>query len=294
MKLNKTKKNKTKPHSLLRLTSRLHGVPHLVTPQLFNNITAYLSTRNAGMMLLPTDQGDSQEEPDDLDDIMSVGVIDIMGPLTYRTTGWEAECGGCSYEMILESAEDMIEGGVTCIVMRMDSSGGEAYGIFETGNQLRQMCDEADVELIAYVDGMSASACYALACVADEVICNPYGEAGSIGVLISLMDESKALANEGLKPIFISAGDEKIPYAADGSFRQEFLDDLQEKVDVLYDAFAAHVSTYTGLSVADVKATQAKVFMADEAMSLGLVNKIMTNSEFVDYIAGKQLGVSNA
>jgi ClpP class serine protease len=239
---------------------------------------------------------DTDETPDgigDFDPEMGVGVISVTGALTYKKI--EGLCGtvGCSYESILEDAEEMIEQGANTIILNCDSGGGEGYGCFETSNELRKMCDEADVKIYAYNDGDMASACYGLACVADMVISNPYAETGSVGVLIALINDSKNLEDNGYSRSFISAGASKIPFAEDGTWRAGFLEGLQTKVDALYEDFCQHVSTYTGLSVEDVKATEAKMFSSSEALSLGLINAVMTRSEFVDYIISKQQGVSN-
>lgn len=284
------------PHKLFKLTQKLHGVPHLISQKSFLNIASYLNTRNAGFML-PNVQKDSVQTSmngqEDDDDMSQVGVIEINGPLTYKSTGWEAECGGCSYECILEELEDLVASGCTTVVLYFDSDGGEAYGAFETGDQIRAICDKANVQLISYVDGGCCSAAYALACVADEVIINPDSEVGSIGVLISLYDNSEEMKQEGIKPIFISAGAQKIPYADDGSFKKEFLQGLQVKVDTLYDAFSQYVSKYTSISVDNIKATEAKTYMAKDALSIGLANKIMTRVDFMNYLLSRQ-GVQNA
>lgn len=284
-----------KPHSLFKLTQKLYGVPHLISQQSFDTITGYLSSRNMGVVEPPMNSPDEQPtgEHADLDDLSGVGVIEICGPLTYKSTGWEAMCGGCSYESILEQAEKLLHDGASCILLVVDSGGGEAYGAFECGEQLRKMCDGAGASLISYIDGCCCSAAYSIACVADEIVCNPFGEAGSIGVLIALYDVSKAMEMKGVKPVFVSAGKQKIPYDEKGAFRKEFLSDLQDKVDSLYDSFCEHVSKFTGLSVADVKATEARCYMAEDALSKGLVNKIMSNAEFVDYIVTKQQGAMN-
>lgn len=285
-------------HSLFKLTQKIMGVPHLINKQSFNNISSYLNTRNIhGMKLVPSpmsdDSSEPDEPPDDLDDINGVGIIYISGPLAYKSNGWEALCGGCSYESIIEQCEDLIENGASSIVMVMDSGGGEAYFVFECANNIREQCDKAGIPLYAYIDGTCASACFAIACVADEVIANNYADIGSIGVLVCLENSSEQDKMEGVSHTYVTAGKEKIPYAEDGSFRPEFIDDLQYKVDFLYEAFCSHVSSYTGLSVEDVKNTEAKTFIAPDALKLGLINKIMTNEEFVDYILSKQ-GASNA
>lgn len=286
-----------KPHSLLRITESLYDTPLLISRATFRNIEKYLDVRNAGLMKMPKSKPkcDEPEGEDDcefeesivdngLDDKRGIGVIDINGPLTFKRTGWEAACGGISYEQILDELEDLIEGGATKVVMQINSGGGEAFGCFESADKVRSMCDEAGVTLYSYVLGSACSAAYALACVSDYVVANKYSEVGSLGVLISLCDDSKQLEQAGIKMVYVTAGKEKIPYAEDGSFRPEFLADLQDKVEYLYSEFAAHVSKYTGLSTEEIIGTQAKVFMAKDALPLGLINQIMNQDEFIQYI----------
>ena len=290
-----------KPHMLHRLLGSLYNNPHLCDQRTFEFATHFLEHRSNISMMLPQgvpEQPDQEDElPDDLDDFdpeMGIGVIDIQGALTYREI--EGMCGevGCSYEGILDQADDMIEAGAKILIMNIDSGGGEGYSAFESSNELRKKCDDAGVKLYAYNDGSMCSAAYVFGCVADIVVTNPQAETGSIGVLIALMDKSKALEDAGLKPIYISAGGQKIPFNEDNSFKQSFLDDLQVKVDSLYEDFVSHVNKYTGLSSKEIKGTEAKSFMAEEALSIGLVNKIMTRSEFIQFVLEQQKGSANA
>lgn len=269
---------------LLRLTESLYSRPHLISQRGYSAISHYLDARNTGVLLMQPFV-DVEDAPEELAMAGEVGVLNVHGALTYKPVS--GMCGevGTSYSSLIVQAQELVDAGCKLIVMDCDSGGGEGYGAFETANQLRQMFNEAGVRWIAYNDGNMASACYALACAADEVISNPDAETGSIGVLICLYNDSKALEMDGYTRIFISAGDSKIPFDEDGGWKPEFLADLQVKVDALYEQFTQHVAGYTGMSVEDVKATQAKMFMAPEALSLGLINKVMTRSEFIDYIA---------
>lgn len=280
-----------KSHVLHRLLASLYNTPHLADSKTFEIVTSYLHNRNSfGLMKFDdaAPEADDADMDESFDTSVGVGVLEVYGALTYKPVN--ALCGeaGCSYQDLLEDAGEMIEAGIKTIVMDFDSGGGEAYGAFETASELRKMCDDAGVTLYAYNDGCMASAAYALGCVADEVISNPFAETGSIGVLIALMNDSKALEQDGYARTFITAGASKVPFDADGSWREGFLEDLQSKVNSLYGDFVSHVSTYTGIDEKTIKDTEAKMFVAEDALSLGLINQVMTRAEFVQYIANKQ------
>lgn len=285
-----------KSHALHRLLSSLYNTPHLADQKTFEFATSFLEKRN--LMVMPEmPEPPEEDDPDDLDDFdpeMGIGVLYVHGPLTYRKIEGMCNEVGCSYESMLDQVEDMIEAGAKTIIMDIDSGGGQGYSSFETAVEIRKKCDEAGVKIYAYNDGCMASAAYVFGCIADVVVTNPYAETGSIGVLVALLDQSKYLEEEGLKPIYISAGSQKIPFNEDNSFKQSFLDDLQMKVDALYEDFVSHVATYTGLPTAAIKATEAKCFMAEEALSIGLVNKIMNRADFIQYILTQHKGASNA
>lgn len=275
-------------HELVRLRSKLFDTPLLVDSKSFESILNYVDKRCEGNVEV-TPKADNEfsmystlhyQES-------NLGVIHISGPLTNKSTGWEAFCGGTSYESIKEDFEALLEAGTKTVAFMVESGGGEAYGMMDTGNYLRKLADENGVKIISYVDGLSASAAYGLTAISDEIITNKNSEIGSIGVLIRLMNDSKALEMEGYERSFISAGTQKIPFAEDGSFRKEFLDDLQYKVDALYKDFTEYVAEHRNLSVEAVRNTQANTFLAEDAIALGLADKVMTQEDFYSYLSGQ-------
>lgn len=274
---------------LLRLTENLYNKPHLITAQSFDSILAYLDSRNLdSVTTIPVNSDSSEPEgEEDLPAVDGVGVIEIHGALTYKPV--YGLCGevGASYQGIQNKAEMLIENGCKTIVMDFASGGGEASHAFEYANYLRKLCDENNVELVSYIDEFAASAAYAYACIADEVVINPSASAGSIGCVVCLMDTSKAMEMHGLKRIFITSGANKVPFDAKGAFKQEFLDKIQTDVDRLNLEFTAHVAKYTGMSEEVIKSLEADVFNADKALELGLVNSVMSSMEFAAYIADK-------
>ena len=276
-------------HELARFRSKLFDTPLLVDSKSFEFILNYVDKRCEGTVDVPKKEADSEFSMYSTLHYAesNLGVIHIAGPLTNKSTGWEALCGGTSYESIKEDFEALAEAGVKTVAFMAESGGGEAYGMMDTGNYLRKLADDNGIRIISYVDGLAASACYGLIAISDEIISNKSSEIGSIGVLIRLMNDSKSLEMKGYERSFISAGTEKIPYAEDGSFRKEFLDDLQYKVDALYTDFTEYVAEHRNLSVEAVRNTQANTFLADDAVALGLADKVMTQEDFYSYLSGQ-------
>lgn len=210
-----------------------------------------------------------------------VGVLDVSGALMYRKGSMGADCTELtSYEGLKEQAQSQIDAGVNTIVLMVDSGGGMAYGMFSAAEYIKKISKQAGVKTVAYVDGVSYSAAYGLSVLADEIIVNPQASVGSIGVVVALYNDSKALEDAGYTRQFIYAGENKIPFDAKGEFSKQFLDDLQKSVDKTYSSFTKHVSSNRGISEQSVIDTQASVYDADEAMSLGLVDKIMELEDF--------------
>lgn len=275
-------------HELIRLRSKLFDTPLLVDSKSFESILNYVDKRCEGTVdVTPKADNEFSMYSTLHYQESNLGVIHISGPLTNKSTGWEAFCGGTSYESIKEDFEALLEAGAKTVAFMVESGGGEAYGMMDTGNYLRKLADENNVKIISYVDGLSASAAYGLTAISDEIITNKNSEIGSIGVLIRLMNDSKALEMEGYERSFISAGTQKIPFAEDGSFRKEFLDDLQYKVDALYKDFTEYVAEHRNLTVEAVRNTQANTFLAEDAIALGLADKVMTQEDFYSYLSGQ-------
>lgn len=282
-----------KPHSLLRMKGKLANTPHLIEQSSFNTIMDYFDKRlddNFEVKPKTWFDDDEQSKPSDpnakyYDSASKTAVMYIEGPLTAKTSGWEALCGGTSYEMLKNQMQAFVNYGAKTVAMIQDSGGGEAHGMMDSANYVRKLADENGIKLISYVDGMSASASYGWSVIADEIVMSADSQVGSVGVLIQLMNNSKMLEKAGIERTFITAGKDKVPFAEDGSFTNEFKERLQGQVDTLYDAFTSHVATHRGMSQDAVKGTEANVFLAKEAIELGLADKIMTVEEFYDYLA---------
>jgi len=127
----------------------------------------------------------------------------------------------------------------------------------------------------AVIRNCGASAAYWIACCADEVTLQPLGIAGSVGVITMHADYSQALASEGVAVTLITSGAHK----ADGNPFEPLPEEVRARVQTMVDTSAAqffdHVAAARGMTAAAVKAQQAQLYMGEEAIVAGLVDKIM-------------------
>ena len=217
-----------------------------------------------------------------------LGLIPIKGSLTYEESGWEALCGMTSYESIQGQAEYLIKNEkVDELILELNSGGGQAYGCFEAAQVVRNLADKNNVKITTYVDGVAYSGGYAWASIADELIVNPMGRVGSIGVVLPLTNYAEKDKKDGIKRIYITSGKSKVPYDEEGNFTEDALDEFRKSSKIIYDEFVSHVAEMRGIDRQAVIDTEAKTFDAKAALSLNLIDSIMTKEQFYNHINGK-------
>lgn len=297
-------------HQLLNLSSRVFNKPQYMLLEDFNNVVSYIVSRNSGSFdasaesnkelksyNYKNDDGSYNFKRLGIDPETMSGVLNIEGTLVYKAGQVEGLCSGelVSYERLENQFKEQVAAGVQSVVLLVSSNGGEAYACFESANNIKTLAKANNIKLYTYVDGTAASAAYAWASIADEVIANPSARVGSIGVVVQLMNNNKMLEKAGISRSFIYAGDNKIPFDEDGEFTTSFKNRIQGSVNKSYKSFVEFIAKNRTLQSSDVVATQAEVFDADEALSLGLIDKIMTREEFGNHLStsNKQKSIFN-
>jgi signal peptide peptidase SppA len=173
------------------------------------------------------------------------------------------------------------DGGVSQILIDIDSPGGSVYGVAELADEI--LAARKIKPIVAIANSMAASAAYWIGCSASELYVTPGGEVGSIGVWQAHQDMSAALDYAGIKTTLISAGKYKTegnPYAALDEDATAF---LQSRVDDYYGAFVAAVAKGRGVGVASVRdgMGQGRVLGADAALAQRMVDGIATMPEVI-------------
>lgn len=221
----------------------------------------------------------------------STAIITITGSLVNRGAWVGASSGLTSYEGIqhqLKRAAANAE--VKSIILDLHSPGGEAVGAFETAALVREIAAKKPVT--ALVAGMAASAAYAIASGATEIVTTETGVSGSIGVVLLHADYSRALANDGIKPTLIFAGSHKVDGNPFEPLSDAVQSDLQAEVNAFYEAFLSAVAAGRGsrMTVAMARATEARTMIGEAAVKAGLADRVGTFDQVLQGLNSRAAG----
>jgi signal peptide peptidase SppA len=204
-----------------------------------------------------------------------VGIITITGSLVNRGAWIGAHSGLTSYEGIGHQIKTATEdSSLHAVILDLNSPGGEAVGAFETAALVRQL--SVKKRTVAIVNGMAASAAYAIASGASEIVTTETGVSGSIGVVLLHADFSRQLDREGITPTLIHAGAHKVDGNPFEPLSADVREGLQEEVNAFYDAFLTTVANGRGnrLTAAAARKTEARIFIGKAAVDAGTADRV--------------------
>jgi signal peptide peptidase SppA len=221
--------------------------------------------------------------------LAGTAIIPVVGELVHRGSGMDAASGLCSYQALDDMLCDAFaDSDVTGILLDIDSPGGEASGVLELSAKIAAMAACKRKPIKAMVNSRACSAAYAIASGCNSISLSSTGIAGSIGVVLYHADVSKALASSGVSVTYIYAGARKIDGVETMPLTDEALARCQTQVNMLYGAFCQQMAINRGLSVEDVRSTEAGTFMGAEAVAAGLADSLSTIEETIMAMTPRQ------
>jgi signal peptide peptidase SppA len=232
-----------------------------------------------------------------------IAIVRVNGPLEHHRTFWWD-----SYESILQRVEGAMTGQdlvaydeyangwkkdyeapaaipARAVVLCLDSPGGEAAGATYAHRKLRRLRKQYNVPLYAYANEMAASAAYELAAACDEIWLPDTGSVGSIGVIATLFDRTKANERAGLRVELLTSGEEKADNHADRPLTDEIRARMQGRVDELAQIFFRVVAKARGTSPAAVASLEAGMFIGQQAVDVGIADGVASWDAFLSTVA---------
>lgn len=211
-------------------------------------------------------------------ELHGVALLEVEGTLVNRLGSMTPWCGMTGYDGLrTQLLAALADTNVKAIALCIESPGGEVAGCFDLADLIAEARKVKPVW--ALVDGMACSAAYALAASCSRITASEVGLVGSIGVIVAHADFSGALEQAGIKVTLIHGGEHK----ADGNPYQPLPEavrkDLQAEIDTVYGMFVDRVARYRSIDANAVRATQARVYLAADAVRLGLADAIASPAD---------------
>lgn len=210
-----------------------------------------------------------------------VAIMEIRGALTSRPMPGPSGGGPQNYEQLGAQLEELVEDrSVSAIVLRLDSPGGFASGLFDFTDRVFEAREKKPI--VAVVDDIAFSAAYAIASAAEKIYVSRTGGVGSVGVVGYHVDQSAANESEGLKVTAVYAGAHKIDFSPHFPLSEGARERWQAEVDRLYGMFTGAVARYRGMKEDAVRATEALMYHGAEAVKAGLADKVGTLADALE------------
>jgi len=216
-----------------------------------------------------------------------VAIIPVEGVIAKRMSLMTRISGGVSTSYLQNDFRQALEDpAVKAIVLHIDSPGGAVDGTQELANYIFQ--SRGTKPVVALADGLMASAAYWIGAAADQIyITSDTTQVGSIGVVATHVDVSRAEEQMGIKTTEITAGRFKRIASQYAPLSQEGRATIQDHVDTIYSVFLSDVAKFRGGTPEEVHERMAdgRIFIGRAAIDAGLVDGVSTLSELIDRLA---------
>ena len=276
------------------LASQVFGCPLYVTQEVLAGVKSLLMPRMLGSQIdvMAADDLSDALEPKQLEArsesqyrVEGLAVIPLHGILVARRGQIDGACTELtSYEWArAQIATAIADERVKEIVLDINSGGGHAVGCKELADYI--YAKRSVKQITALVNFSAYSAAYFIAAACSKVVVSETGGCGSVGVIMEHMEVSKWEEEVGLKFTTFYRGDRK----KDGTPHEPLSDGamaaINHRMDQAYELFISSVARYRGLSVEQVKATEATLYSGAEAVSNGLADELANPQDYLNGLA---------
>lgn len=201
--------------------------------------------------------------------------MSVLTPTSHRFDGLDDNCEEVtSYRRIRAEITELVRNpNIEEVYVEFDGPGGEASGCFDCADYIAELTKEKPI--IAFINGGSFSANYALASACTKIYATSGSLAGSIGAIRGRVE----LSSDSHKVHYFTSGEAK----ADGALHK-VLDDgeaerYQNMVNQMGWEFCELVARNRGITSEAVHALQANVFNANDLLAHKLIDGIKTEEE---------------
>ncbi len=176
-------------------------------------------------------------------------------------------------DIIEETRKAEADNNIMKIIYHFDTPGGNVVGLFAAADEIRG----TKKPTLAIVNGMAASAGYALASQADDIqTVNISNEIGSIGVVTEITDRSGQEAGKGVKRHVLTSSnaENKRPDVTTAAGRDKIIKRLTD----LESVFVEYVASGRNTTTEDILTNFGRggILIARDARTVGMIDSIQS------------------
>lgn len=258
-----------------RVLAHILDTPWLITEESLRTIVSIAQRENPTPEAIAAQLGRPLDHTHQVTVRNGVATIPVEGPMFRYADFFTEISGATTYGQLATDLRAAVnDPKVHAIILAIDSPGGEVTGLAELAQQIREA--DASKPVVAYVEGMAASAAYWLASATRQIVALDTALLGSIGARTTIYDQRALVEARGIRVFEIvssqSPGKVSDPATPEGYAR------IQRTIDALAGVFIAEVARYRGVSEETVLSDfgQGDILIAQAAIDAGMADRLGT------------------
>lgn len=258
-----------------RLLTRLYNTPLAIAQSKLDVLTSEVTLKLLAGESIPSISNASKE-----DSTTSSAVIKVFDSLVSKNGGGDS--GSTSYEYVTSQVNQSISAGNTKLTFYIDSPGGEVSGLFGLAAFIASLPTKYGIETVAVTDGMATSAAYVIAAACQTIYATSSAIIGSVGVIMTLINVTEADKKAGVEYTILRSKEDKALINPHEPFASRAIEDAVSMLNVLDNIMNSAVTSYRPkLSLETIMKLSGNTVLAEEALSLGLIDGIVTSFQEV-------------
>lgn len=265
---------------LTRIQEAVFREPWAITDSMMLTIAGVVDTaiREGAAMRMP----EPAQRPQ-MQFIGGVPVIQVSGVISKKANMLSDISGGTSIDSVRSQFQQAMATDALAVFLSFDTPGGGVPGVAEMATEIWQARQTGGKTIIACIDTECCSAGYWMASQCDMVYLTEASTAGSIGIVATMQDNTRQLANQGVDTKVFRSSELKAP--GNGPLSPNQMASIQDRIMAYTEIFRSAVMRGrdgTGLDL--ISFDPGATFIGQKAVDMGLCDGVSTlEAEIIKY-----------
>jgi len=267
-----------------RALTRLMAETWAIQPSALQDIISVATGENKSVEAVAKELGRELNNTYDVEYRNGVASIPVTGPLVMKGNLFSKVSGLTSYNIIAQDFNVALnDDTVKAIIFTIHSPGGMVDGVSELADMI--YLARGIKPIVAYVEGMAASAAYWIAAATDRIYLPDTAQAGNLGAVMTVGKNDDDV---------IEIVSEQTPYKRIDAESKEGKALLKGHVNYAASIFISKVALYRGVSESYVLENYGKgdMLIGENAVNAGLADEVSTYEHLMSSLQDNDASVA--